>query len=33
MLYKGEIAAYGTPQQVLASPNEQVQHFIHAGSV
>ena len=33
MLYKGEIAAYGTPQEVLASPNEQVQHFIHAGSV
>jgi ABC-type transporter Mla maintaining outer membrane lipid asymmetry ATPase subunit MlaF len=33
MLYKGEIAAYGTPQQVRASPNEQVQHFIHAGSV
>ncbi len=33
MLYKGEIAAYGTPAELLASPNEHVQHFIHAGSV
>ncbi|HUJ62900.1 MAG TPA: ATP-binding cassette domain-containing protein [Kofleriaceae bacterium] len=33
MLYKGEIAAYGTPAQVRASPNEHVQHFIHAGQV
>jgi ABC-type transporter Mla maintaining outer membrane lipid asymmetry ATPase subunit MlaF len=33
MLYEGEIAAYGTPAQVRASPNEHVQHFIHAGSV
>jgi phospholipid/cholesterol/gamma-HCH transport system ATP-binding protein len=33
MLYHGEIAAYGTPAEVRASPNEHVQHFIHAGSV
>ncbi len=33
MLYQGEIAAYGTPAEVRASPNEHVQHFIHAGSV
>ena len=33
MLYKGEIAAYGTPAEVLASTNEHVQHFIHAGAV
>ncbi|MGE5184110.1 MAG: ABC transporter ATP-binding protein [Acidobacteriota bacterium] len=33
MLYKGEIAAYGTPAELLASANEHVQHFIHAGSV
>jgi ABC-type transporter Mla maintaining outer membrane lipid asymmetry ATPase subunit MlaF len=33
MLYKGEIAAYGTPAEVRASTNEHVQHFIHAGSV
>jgi phospholipid/cholesterol/gamma-HCH transport system ATP-binding protein len=33
MLYHGEIAAYGTPTEVRASPNEHVQHFIHAGSV
>jgi phospholipid/cholesterol/gamma-HCH transport system ATP-binding protein len=33
MLYHGEIAAYGTPAQVRASPNPHVQHFIHAGSV
>jgi ABC-type cobalamin transport system ATPase subunit len=33
MLYKGEIAAYGTPAEVRASPNQHVQHFIHAGAV
>jgi len=33
MLYHGEIAAYGTPDEVLASPHEHVQEFIHAGSV
>jgi ABC-type transporter Mla maintaining outer membrane lipid asymmetry ATPase subunit MlaF len=33
MLYHGEIAAYGTPAEVRASPNDHVQHFIHAGSV
>jgi phospholipid/cholesterol/gamma-HCH transport system ATP-binding protein len=33
MLYQGEIAAYGTPDEVLASPHEHVQEFIHAGSV
>ncbi len=33
MLYHGEIAAYGTPDEVLASPHEHVQAFIHAGSV
>ena len=33
MLYEGEIAAYGTPAEILASPNEHVQEFIHAGSV
>jgi phospholipid/cholesterol/gamma-HCH transport system ATP-binding protein len=33
MLYKGQIAAYGTPDEVLASPHEHVQEFIHAGSV
>jgi ABC-type transporter Mla maintaining outer membrane lipid asymmetry ATPase subunit MlaF len=33
MLYKGEIAAYGTPAEVRASANEHVQHFIHAGAV
>jgi ABC-type transporter Mla maintaining outer membrane lipid asymmetry ATPase subunit MlaF len=33
LLYKGEIAAYGTPAELRASPNEHVQHFIHAGSV
>jgi ABC-type transporter Mla maintaining outer membrane lipid asymmetry ATPase subunit MlaF len=33
MLNKGEIAAYGTPAQVRASPNQHVQNFIHAGSV
>jgi phospholipid/cholesterol/gamma-HCH transport system ATP-binding protein len=33
MLYQGEIAAYGTPAQVRASPNPHVQYFIHAGTV
>jgi ABC-type transporter Mla maintaining outer membrane lipid asymmetry ATPase subunit MlaF len=33
MLYQGQIAAYGTPDEVLASPHEHVQEFIHAGSV
>jgi len=33
LLYKGEIAAYGTPAEILASPNNHVQHFIHAGQV
>ena len=33
MLYHGEIAAYGTPAHVRGSPNEHVQHFIHAGAV
>ena len=30
---EGQIAAYGTPAQVLASPDPHVQHFIHAGAV
>ena len=29
----GRIAAYGTPAEVRASPDDHVQHFIHAGSV
>jgi ABC-type transporter Mla maintaining outer membrane lipid asymmetry ATPase subunit MlaF len=33
LLHKGEIAAYGTPAELRASPDEHVQHFIHAGSV
>jgi ABC-type transporter Mla maintaining outer membrane lipid asymmetry ATPase subunit MlaF len=33
MLYMGEIAAYGTPAEIRASPNPHVQQFIHAGSV
>ena len=33
LLNRGEIAAYGTPEQVRASPNAHVQNFIHAGSV
>jgi ABC-type transporter Mla maintaining outer membrane lipid asymmetry ATPase subunit MlaF len=33
LLHHGEIAAYGTPGQVRASPDAHVQHFIHAGSV
>ncbi len=33
LLYQGQIAAYGTPAQVRASPDPHVQHFIHAGAV
>jgi len=33
LLNKGEIAAYGTPAEVRASPDSHVQHFIHAGAV
>jgi ABC-type transporter Mla maintaining outer membrane lipid asymmetry ATPase subunit MlaF len=33
LLHHGRIAVYGTPAEVLASPDEHVQHFIHAGSV
>jgi phospholipid/cholesterol/gamma-HCH transport system ATP-binding protein len=33
MLHEGKIAAYGTPAQLRASPNEHVQRFIHAGAV
>jgi ABC-type transporter Mla maintaining outer membrane lipid asymmetry ATPase subunit MlaF len=33
LLYQGEIAAYGTPAEVMASPDPHVQHFIHAGAV
>jgi ABC-type transporter Mla maintaining outer membrane lipid asymmetry ATPase subunit MlaF len=33
LLYHGEIAAYGTPSQVRASPDKHVQEFIHAGAV
>jgi ABC-type transporter Mla maintaining outer membrane lipid asymmetry ATPase subunit MlaF len=33
LLYRGEIAAYGTPAELRASSNDHVQHFIHAGSV
>lgn len=33
LLHQGKIAAYGTPADVLASQNRNVQHFIHAGMV
>jgi ABC-type transporter Mla maintaining outer membrane lipid asymmetry ATPase subunit MlaF len=33
MIHQGRIAAYGTPAEILASRNEQVQQFIHAGAV
>jgi phospholipid/cholesterol/gamma-HCH transport system ATP-binding protein len=33
LLHQGQIAAYGTPDEVLASPHAHVQAFIHAGSV
>ncbi|MCB9546485.1 MAG: ABC transporter ATP-binding protein [Myxococcales bacterium] len=32
MIYKGELAAAGTPDQVKASPDPHVQAFIYAGS-
>jgi ABC-type transporter Mla maintaining outer membrane lipid asymmetry ATPase subunit MlaF len=32
MIYKGELMAAGTPDQLRASPNERVQEFIYAGS-
>ncbi|MCX5748241.1 MAG: ATP-binding cassette domain-containing protein [Proteobacteria bacterium] len=32
-LYRGEIAAYGTPAELRASSDPHVQHFIHAGAV
>jgi ABC-type transporter Mla maintaining outer membrane lipid asymmetry ATPase subunit MlaF len=33
LLHEGKIACYGTPAEVRASRDENVQHFIHAGSV
>ena len=33
LLNEGRIAAYGTPDEVRASPQEYVQHFIYAGEV
>ncbi|MBK9070094.1 MAG: ATP-binding cassette domain-containing protein [Myxococcales bacterium] len=33
LLHQGKIAAYGTPAEVLASQDRNVQHFIHAGMV
>jgi ABC-type transporter Mla maintaining outer membrane lipid asymmetry ATPase subunit MlaF len=33
MIYQGRIAAYGTPEEILASPHAEVQRFIHAGTV
>jgi ABC-type transporter Mla maintaining outer membrane lipid asymmetry ATPase subunit MlaF len=33
LLHEGRIAVCGTPAEVRASPDEHVQHFIHAGSV
>jgi phospholipid/cholesterol/gamma-HCH transport system ATP-binding protein len=33
MLHEGKIAAFGTPAELRASPNEHVQRFIHAGAV
>jgi ABC-type transporter Mla maintaining outer membrane lipid asymmetry ATPase subunit MlaF len=33
MLHKGRIVAYGTPEQVRASRDRNVQEFIHAGTV
>ncbi|MEZ4469296.1 MAG: hypothetical protein R3F60_00555 [bacterium] len=32
MIYKGELAAAGTPDQVKASLDPHVQEFIYAGS-
>jgi ABC-type transporter Mla maintaining outer membrane lipid asymmetry ATPase subunit MlaF len=33
MLHQGQIAVYGTPAEVLASQDRNVQHFIYAGRV
>ena len=33
LLNRGQIAAYGTPDQVRASADDHVQHFIYAGQV
>jgi ABC-type transporter Mla maintaining outer membrane lipid asymmetry ATPase subunit MlaF len=33
LLHEGQIAAYGTPEEVRASPDEYVQHFIYSGKV
>lgn len=33
LLHLGQICAYGTPEEVKASTNEHVQHFIYAGAV
>lgn len=33
LLYDGQIAAYGTPAELLASADPHVQEFIHAGTV
>jgi phospholipid/cholesterol/gamma-HCH transport system ATP-binding protein len=33
LLNRGRIAAYGTPDEVRASTDDYVQHFIYAGSV
>ena len=33
LLNRGSIAAYGTPEEVRASADDHVQHFIYAGSV
>jgi ABC-type transporter Mla maintaining outer membrane lipid asymmetry ATPase subunit MlaF len=33
LLHEGRIAVYGTPAEVRASPDDHVQHFIHAGAV
>ena len=33
LLHQGQIVAYGTPEQIRASPDEYVQQFIYAGKV
>ena len=33
LLNQGRIAAYGTPEEVRATQDEYVQHFIYAGQV
>lgn len=33
LLNQGQIVAYGTPEEILASPDEYVQQFIYAGRV